>query len=153
MAGRVRHLNERNGRYEARLSVPAKLRGHIGKSEFVAALGGDRREALKRLPEAIARFRVEIRAAEHSLAARPAVATELRPPPVDPAVLALRHYHLLLRIDDEGRKQNPGFARVLIDDGRVAWLRDASAGRLADDELDECVGDVIRGLRARADEG
>ena len=32
MAGRIRHLNERNGRCEARLAVPAKLRDIIRKS-------------------------------------------------------------------------------------------------------------------------
>ena len=50
MAGRVRHLLERAGRYHARIVVPERLRPILKKVELSAALGADRREALRKLP-------------------------------------------------------------------------------------------------------
>ncbi len=150
MAGRIRHLHERNGRYEARLAVPVKLREIIGKTEFVEALGGDRREALKRLPEAVAKFRAQIRDAERSLetAMLPVAVSHVLPALLHED-LARRRYDLLLRLDQEGRTQNSRFAQVQLDDERVRWLREGSAGRLDNAELDECVGDVIAQFRVR----
>jgi hypothetical protein len=40
MAGKVRHLVNRSGRYHARFVVPKDLRGIVGKSELRAPLGG-----------------------------------------------------------------------------------------------------------------
>ncbi|MET4102300.1 hypothetical protein ABIE58_001730 [Roseovarius sp. MBR-78] len=41
MAGRVRNMVNRNGRYNARLVVPKDLRGLIGKTELRSPLDGD----------------------------------------------------------------------------------------------------------------
>ena len=46
MAGKVRHLLNRSGRYFARLVVPADLRRFIGKTELRAALGKQAGEEL-----------------------------------------------------------------------------------------------------------
>ena len=149
MAGRVRHLNERNGRYEARLAVPARLRRLIGKREFVEALGGDRREALRRLPSAIAKFHAQIDAAQKALEAT-SVPPVARTAPLETAEqLALHHYNRLVQMDEEGRRQGAPFPRVSPDDARSRWLHQASAGLLGDARLEECVGDVIRRFQAQ----
>lgn len=46
MAGKIRHLKVRDGRYSARLVVPRELRPIIGKAELEIQLGADRRQAL-----------------------------------------------------------------------------------------------------------
>lgn len=56
MAGKTRHLLNRNGRYFTRLVVPAALRTVIGKTELRTALGADYRQALKLLPGAVRTF-------------------------------------------------------------------------------------------------
>lgn len=67
MAGKIRHLVNRNGRYHARLVVPKELRGIIGKTELRMPLGGDRREALKRHPGAVTQLQLQIASAERKL--------------------------------------------------------------------------------------
>jgi len=56
MAGKVRNLVNRPGRYHARLAVPKDLRGIIGKTELRTPLDGDCRQALKLLPGAVAQL-------------------------------------------------------------------------------------------------
>lgn len=56
MAGEVRNLLNRNGRYFARLTVPKELREVVGKRELRSALGPDRRAALRKLPIAVAQL-------------------------------------------------------------------------------------------------
>ena len=48
------HLKVKDGRFHARVAVPAALRELVGRSELTAPLGGERRAALKLLPEAVA---------------------------------------------------------------------------------------------------
>lgn len=64
MSGRIMHLVDRNGRYHARLVVPKDLRGIIGKTELRTPLGGDKRQALKLLPGAVAQLQHQIGQAE-----------------------------------------------------------------------------------------
>ena len=54
MAGTVRHLKVKDGRYYARIAVPVALRALVGRSELTAPLGGERRAAPSMLPEAVA---------------------------------------------------------------------------------------------------
>jgi hypothetical protein len=63
MAGKVRYLIQRDGRYHARIVVPAPLRKWVGKVELSAALGPDRKKAIRELPKVIAGFQEEIAAA------------------------------------------------------------------------------------------
>jgi hypothetical protein len=56
MAGKVRHLLERAGRYHARIVVPKRLHPTLKKVELSVALGADRREALRKLPAVVARI-------------------------------------------------------------------------------------------------
>jgi hypothetical protein len=61
MAGRVRNLLNRDGRYFARLVIPKELRPFMaGKTELRTALGPDYRSALKMLPGAVALLQHEI---------------------------------------------------------------------------------------------
>ncbi|SEM25766.1 hypothetical protein SAMN04488077_103182 [Roseovarius tolerans] len=69
MAGKVRHLVNRKGRYHARLVVPKDLRGIVGKTELRSPLGGDYRQALKLLPGAVAQLQHQIALAEQKASA------------------------------------------------------------------------------------
>ena len=64
MAGKIRHMVNRSGRYYARLVVPKEFRNIIGKSELRQPLGGDYRQALKLLPGAVAQLQSQIAYAE-----------------------------------------------------------------------------------------
>lgn len=57
MAGKTRHLKEKDGRFYARIAVPAALRSAIRKSELGTPHGGDRRAALRLMPDAAAELR------------------------------------------------------------------------------------------------
>ena len=100
MAGKVRNLVNRSGRYHARLVVPKDLRGINGlKTEIRKALGGDYRQALKLLPGAVAQLQHEIALAERKLHGTRAPARY----PLAPDQLALSHYKQRLAFDDELR--------------------------------------------------
>lgn len=64
MAGKLRYWKEKGGRFWARMAVPAPLQGIIGRSEIIEPLGGDRREAIKKHPVAVAKLRNQIAEAE-----------------------------------------------------------------------------------------
>lgn len=65
MAGKVRHMLNRDGRYFARLVIPKDLRSFMdGKTELRTALGADYRQALKLLPGAVAALQHQIALAE-----------------------------------------------------------------------------------------
>jgi hypothetical protein len=53
MAGKVRNMVNRSGRYYARLVVPKDLRGFVGKTELRLPLCGGYQQALKLLPSAV----------------------------------------------------------------------------------------------------
>lgn len=46
MAGKIRHLLYRDGRYYARRIVPQELRAVIGRNEVREPLGADKRRAM-----------------------------------------------------------------------------------------------------------
>ena len=53
LAGKVRFLLRRDGRFFARKVVPIKLRGVVKKTELRVPLGPDRRTAIAQLPAAL----------------------------------------------------------------------------------------------------
>ncbi len=149
MAGKVRHLCTRRGRYHARLVVPEKLRGIVGKTELRTPLGGDYRQALKLLPGAVVQLQQQIAQAEHLAGAGQAQAVPARYP-LAPAQIAQSHYMQRLAFDDEIRN-SPSFSRlgaIGIDDHLVKRLREAIAGRANDAELGALVGALIDRFRA-----
>lgn len=146
MAGKVRHLINRSGRYHARLVVPKDLRGIVGKTELRSPLGADYRQALKFLPGAVAQLQHEIALAERK-------AGQGRPThgparyPMAPEQLAASLYMQRLEFGDQLRN-DPRWASVMVDDQLVAQLRNAIAGRATDDELEALIGDQLRRFRA-----
>ena len=146
MAGKVRHLINRKGRYHARLVVPKDLRGVVGKTELRAPLGGDYRHALKLLPGAVAQLQHQIAHAEQKAGA----ATDRTGParyPLAPDQIALSHYMQRLAFDDELRSDTR-WPSVGIDDLLVQRLRAAIAGRANDDELAKLAEAQIERFRA-----
>lgn len=144
MAGKVRNLVNRSGRYHARLVVPKDLRGINGlKTEIRKSLGGDYRQALKLLPGAVVQLQHEIALAERKLTGSNGPARY----PLAPDQLALSHYNQRLAFDDELRN-DPRWASVGLDDLLIERLRGAVAGRSSDDELQSLVGDQIERFRA-----
>lgn len=146
MAGKVRHLINRSGRYHARLVVPKDLRDVVGKTELRSPLGADYRQALKLLPGAVARLQHQIAQAERKAGQGHAQAGAARYP-LAPDQLALSHYIQRLAFDDLLRNE-PGYADSCIDDLYVSRLRKAVAGRSNDDELHALIGDQLERFRA-----
>lgn len=146
MAGKVRHLVNRSGRYFARLVVPQELRKAVNKTELRTPLGGDYRQALKLLPGAVAQLQREIAQAERNAAGMGQGVPAARYP-LAPDQIALSHYLQRLAFDDELRNE-PRWASVGIDDGYVQVVREGMAGRLADAELAHLVGSQIERFRA-----
>lgn len=141
MAGKVRHLVNRSGRYHARIVVPKDLRAIVGKTELRQPLGPDYRQALRLLPGAVAQLQHEIALAEQKLAAERPGARPARYP-MAPDQIAWAEYNRRLTGDDLARS-HPAYARIGIDDALVGALRRGIAGSLTDDELHDLVGDRI----------
>lgn len=146
MAGKVRHLVNRNGRYHARLVVPKDLRETVGKTELRSPLGGDYRQALKLLPGAVAQLQHQIALAEQKASAGRAQPGPARYPHA-PDQLAYSLYAQRLAFDDELRN-DPRWPSVGIDDLLVQRLRAAIAGLANDDELTDLAGLQIEHFRA-----
>lgn len=145
MAGRVRHLINRYGRYHARLVVPKELRSAVGKTELRKPLGGDYRAALRLLPGAVAELQHQIGLAERKAGqGSPSKAARY---PLAPDQIARSHYDQRLAFDDQLRN-DPRYSAVGVDDVLVAQLREAVAGRLDDDRLNDLVGAQIGRFRA-----
>lgn len=146
MAGKVRHLINRSGRYHARLVVPKDIRGVVGKTELRAPLGGDYRQALRLLPGAVAQLQHQIAQAEHAANAGRTNAAPARYP-LAPDQLALSHYNQRLAYDDVLRNDPRYASSGYVDDLLVGQLRDATAGRADDAELQSLVGAQIERFR------
>src|SRR4051794_1955583 len=150
MAGKVRHLLNRDGRYFARLVIPKDLRPFMdGKTELRSALGADYRIAQRKLPSAVALLQQEIALAERRAAqvsGRPLVAARY---PLTAAQIALHNYQVRMAFDEEIRNSLDfhRFADLNVDDLLVVALRDGMAGRLSDDQLEGLVGRQIERYR------
>jgi integrase len=145
MAGKVRHLINRSGRYHARLVVPQDLRKIVGRTELRKPLGGDYRQALRMLPGAVAELQHQIAMAERKVT--PATREATARYPLAPDQIAYSHYMQRLAFDDALRN-DVRYASVAIDDLLVSQLRNAVAGRATDGELAELVGDQVERFRA-----
>lgn len=145
MAGKVRHLINRSGRYHARLVVPQDLRKIVGRTELRKPLGGDYRQALRMLPGAVAELQHQIAMAERKVTSATREATARYP--LAPDQIAYSHYMQRLAFDDALRN-DVRYASVAIDDLLVSQLRNAVAGRATDSELAELVGDQVERFRA-----
>ena len=143
MARNHQYLLNRDGRFFARLVVPKDLRPIIGKSELRAALGPDRRTAIKLLPGAVAQLQGQLAQAERQSAVK-AVGVRY---PMTAAQIALSHYRQQIAFDEELRNDWRYSAIGQIDDLYIQRLRDGVAGRLNDNELQAMVGARVERFR------
>lgn len=148
MAGKVRNLLNRDGRYFARLVIPKELRPFMdGKTELRKALGPDYRTALKLLPGAVATLQHNIALGERRAVAAGTKAVTVGRYPLANDQIALRNYNDRLSQDEALRNAGPQWASRPIDDGFVADLRRGIAGQLTDSELAALVGHRIDHFR------
>ncbi|MFC0200591.1 integrase [Paracoccus rhizosphaerae] len=119
MAGQVKNLKVKNGRFYARLAVPARLRPIVGKTELVTPLGGERRAAMKALPAAVAALQRRLDAAGQSEAG--ARLDNLRSPitTADFGRAVWLHYQSMLEADDAARAGYPSQREVDAEQARV----------------------------------
>lgn len=147
MAGKLRYWKEKDGRFYARVAVPAQLRPFLDRprSELIEALGADRRAAIRLHPAALARLQHELMLAERKANAGKSTPAEARFP-MAPAQIAASHYAQRLALDDELRndiRHSFGYVDELL----VQRLRDGMAGKLTDQELVDLVGTRIERFR------
>ncbi|KAA3450280.1 integrase [Mesorhizobium sp. SARCC-RB16n] len=149
MAGDVRNLLNRDGRYFARLVIPKELRPYMnGKTELRTALGPDYRTALKKLPGAVALIQHEISLGERRAVQAGVRAVTVGRYPLAPDQIARRNYQSRLTFDEQLRNTDSRYASFgYVDDALIAKLRDGIAGRLHDEELLMLVGDRIERYR------
>ena len=145
MSNKIKHLLLRDGRYFSRLVIPDKLRPFFGgKTELRQALGADRRDALRKHTMAVANFMHQISAAERRLAEQVGIQIFPGRYPLTISQMALRNYEARLQQDEDARNSLAGYAKLLIDDGYAAALRDGIAGQLQNRELEDLVGHRIQ---------
>lgn len=147
MAGKLRHWKEKDGRFYARVAVPAHLRALLGKSELISPLGGDRRAAVRQHPAAVSLLQHQITQAQ----AKHDRATGLRSSPalfpMTPEQMAVLSYRDRLEQDTEARRRSPVWSNVAVDPEFAETLRRGVAGALRDDQLQELVGHRIERFR------
>lgn len=151
MAGQVRYLLSRDGRYYARLVVPKDLRPYLErKTELRTPLGPDKREAMRLLSGAVAVLQERIALAEAKAArVKDAPVAERARYPMRPEALAQAHYQRQIA-NDESLRNHPVFSAyvgVSIDDGEVAQLRAGIAGGLSDEALEAVIGAELERFR------
>jgi integrase len=146
----------RNGRYYARLAVPKNLRPIIGKRELTAALGSDRRQALRDQAAVLARMQAELDAARMKLTATSGPrANVANGRPMYPRQIAQAHYAAELQADDAVRigPAIPGFDPALhAEQFRPAYrkaLVRVAAGHAGDDETAAVIQWAIDGFAMR----
>lgn len=169
MAAKLRNILVRNGRYYARLAVPKRLHGEVGKKELLRPLGSDRRKAIERRDAVIAEFRTTLKAAERRIGLESKPRRRL----MTDAELAHLHYRAELSIDDRFRNQPVemseeivvGFdakramapevpmtvrkQNAFVSDTLLRVLRRIASGEAMDDEMAAGVGWVIDDYQAR----
>jgi integrase len=165
MAGKIRHLVCRDGRYFARIVVPVGLREVVGKTELRIGLGPDRKSALQKLPSAEAKLL-------DTLAEARRIAPGPRAPRRPLTRLEIAHllYQELLERDSRARDVPvvssaervqvldtlidvrpltvPGWNRF-IGDAWVEALQRVASGEASDDEMAAAVGAEIEIFRER----
>jgi hypothetical protein len=127
MAGADRYLQERNGRFYARLVVRKELRPFLNnKTELRMPLGADRRSAVKALPGAVVEIQKKLDIAERAHAG-----SSRHVPlkfPLNDDRIAVESYWLRLEQDRILRDRHPLYPGGPIDDGFVESLRHGASG-------------------------
>ncbi len=155
MAGKIRHLHEREGRYWARVVIPQRLRHRFeNKWQLQVPLGGDRREAEKKLHGAVARMLDQIAAAERQQSADVVSLTDRqgRPRPLSVVGMAKAHHASELELDALERLHPDRDAVTDMSTFRpvyVASLKRVVAGRASNEEMAAAIGWAIDSFRQR----
>ncbi|MEQ1901602.1 MAG: tyrosine-type recombinase/integrase [Devosia sp.] len=152
MAGKIRHLLHRDGRYYARRVVPKELRILVGKNELRTPLGPDRRRAIAMLPSALVIINATIDHAQRKLDARgPTGEARKRAglQAMTPSEMARAHYAQRLALDEVHRNSGPQWASVSINDGYVRYLRSVLSGRSSDEEIQLVLGEILGSFQLR----
>ncbi|MDP2120676.1 MAG: integrase [Hoeflea sp.] len=145
MAGNLRHMKERNGRFSARVVVPKALRPYLdGKAELEIQLGGDRREALRKHAAAVAAIQRQIGLAGQKLEAATGTRSQRPARPLTAQQIALQDYQGQIDFDAEIRAHDHRYACMGVDIDRARELRDGFAGKLNDDDLERLIGNRIK---------
>ena len=138
MAGQVRHLKVKGGRFYARVAVPKSVQAILGRTELVTAIGGERRDAMRALPGAVAVLQGQIALAQRQVET-PEVEALVRN--VTLSTAAKEHFRQELEADDRERS-----AAINIDAMRLSRsayanrLRLAVAGAVELEELEALIG-------------
>lgn len=153
MTQRIPHLLERNGRYYARIVVPKPLRSLFdGRWEMSNPLGPDRREALRRLPGAVAEIQTQLEVARAQLKAayRPKVQPRPGSPLTDRQIAAL-HYGTELALDDSERAayatNSPPVDMATFRPAHEDALRKIVSGKATNEEMAAAIGWAIDAMR------
>lgn len=156
MAGKIRHLLSRGGRYYARVVVPLTLRTYVGKRELLEPLGADRTAALRALSAAVARFQDQLSEARRRAALDGQTPSAAPKRTLDHTSLAHMLYSELLANDDAFRNVSPekgGVTKPQLNEafgeGREKALRRVVSGAASDEEMAAIVGIDIDILRER----
>lgn len=153
MAQRIPHLLEREGRYYARVVIPKPLRSlFAGRWEMSNPLGPDRREAVRRLPGAVAEIQTQLEAARAQLKTVYRIKVQPRPgKPLTDRQMAAQHYGTELALDDADRAAYatdlPPADMSAFRPGYEAALRKVVSGKATNDEMAAAVGWIIDAMR------
>ncbi|MQT12031.1 antitoxin VbhA family protein [Segnochrobactrum spirostomi] len=142
MAGALRHLLNRNGRFFARLTIPKSLRPHLqNRTELRIPLGPDRREAVRLLAGAVAQMQEKLAAARRDAGEEmaPSVPTPKRRVSKPRAIYQL--YQDLLFSDDFLRDREPDYAELV----RKAHHTNRLEGIEPDPDIDHIFEAFVRG--------
>lgn len=150
MAGKVRNLLNRDGRFYARLVIPKELRPFMGrKTELRTPLGADYREALKKLPGAVALLQHQIALGERRAVEAGTKQVTIGRYPLAPSQMALRHYEDRLTFDEQIRNADHRYAQLDVDDVHARRIQDGAVGKLDNEQLQMLIGRQIERFRAR----
>jgi hypothetical protein len=141
MAGSIRHLLARSGRFYARVAVPKALRSIVGKRELLEAIGAGRSEALRALRAAVARMQATIQQArEEGKVGKPPSLPRFKGRALSPREMALVHYADQMSFDDELRNTDHRYSPGLLDERYVSLLRQCTNGAASNDEIQTTIG-------------
>lgn len=155
MAGKIRNLLFRDGRYYARKVIPKELRSFFdGKTELREPLGPDRRTAISRLHAILVSWNLDLAEARRRLHGDTIEKAAGNRPnaPMSESDMAIAHYFTELDIDKAERRFPD---RDFITD--MSWTRkthrkaliDTAAGISKNEEMDAAIGWAIDSFRER----
>ncbi|OAI26172.1 hypothetical protein A1351_15430 [Methylosinus sp. R-45379] len=156
MTRKIPHLLLREGRYFARLVVPAELRAIVGKTELRKPLGADRREAMRALPRCVADLQDVLSRARHAAASDGRAVHSAPARPMALGAVAHLHYDAALDRDARARDVPKELSGVTVPEinqwsapARSASLRRVASGAASNDEVSAVVGWALEQLKDR----